>query len=113
MIYFSYLTDFSHFPLKIVTQSEQVKNGLFERGCRLFQLFFIDFQLCYFLTRTLSIDSNRGCYDRQHIHIHVLVCFTQNEEISIMKFELLSIHVKILKINKFLIKESSIREHFT
>jgi hypothetical protein len=30
-----------------------------------------------------------------------------------MKFELLSIHVKILKINKFLIKERSIREHFT
>jgi hypothetical protein len=31
------------------TQSEQVKNGLFGMGCWWFQLFFIDFQLFYFL----------------------------------------------------------------
>ena len=47
--FFSYLTDFSYFPLKIVfqsccTRSEQVKN---ERGCRWFHLFFIDFS--YFI----------------------------------------------------------------
>ena len=31
------------------TCSEQVKNDLFERRCRWFQLFFNDFQLLYFL----------------------------------------------------------------
>ena len=54
-IFFSYLTNFSYFPLKIVFQklqdtitwSEQVKNGHFERGRRWFQLFFIDFS--YFI----------------------------------------------------------------
>jgi hypothetical protein len=30
------------------TQSEQVKNGPFKRGCTRFQLFFIDFQLFVF-----------------------------------------------------------------
>ena len=29
------------------------KNDLFARGCRWFQLFFIDFQLVYFLTRII------------------------------------------------------------
>ena len=37
------------------TLSEQVKNRPFERGCRWFQLFFIDFQLFYFLTRIIPI----------------------------------------------------------
>ena len=63
--FFSYLTDFSYFPLerncrKLLntvrtgqkwTQSEQITNGPFERWCRWLQLFFIDFQLFYFLTR--------------------------------------------------------------
>jgi len=35
------------------TQSEQVKNGPSERGCRWFQLFFIDFQLFNFLTKII------------------------------------------------------------
>ena len=54
MIFVSYLTDFSYFPLIFFhsqscrTQSEQVKNLLFERGCRWFQLFFIYFHLFYF-----------------------------------------------------------------
>ena len=67
MIFFSYLTDFSYFPLEKNcwklpdtvktgqwTQSEQVnghsQNRSFKRGCRWLQLFFIDFQLFYFLT---------------------------------------------------------------
>jgi hypothetical protein len=37
------------------TCSEQVKNGPFERGCRWFQLFFIDFQFFYFLTRIIRV----------------------------------------------------------
>ena len=58
MIFFTYLTDFNYFPLKKIfescrTWSEQVKNGPFGRGCRLFQLFFIDFQIFYFLTRII------------------------------------------------------------
>ena len=36
------------------TQSEQVKNNHFERGCRWFQQFPIDFQLYYFLTRVIQ-----------------------------------------------------------
>jgi hypothetical protein len=31
------------------------QNGPFERECRLFQLFFIDFQLFYFLTRIIPV----------------------------------------------------------
>jgi hypothetical protein len=43
MILFSYLTDFNYFPLSFFfwTQSEQVKNDRFERGCRWFQLFYL------------------------------------------------------------------------
>jgi hypothetical protein len=40
------------------TQSEQVKNRLFERGCRWFQLFLIDFQLFYFLTRIIKLNDS-------------------------------------------------------
>ena len=41
MIFVSYLTDFSYFPLEKIVEScwkqlEQVKNGPFERGCRCF-----------------------------------------------------------------------------
>jgi hypothetical protein len=40
------------------TQSKQVKNGPFETGCtgRWFQLFFVDFQLFYFLTRITPVN---------------------------------------------------------
>jgi len=37
------------------TWSEQVKNGDFENGCRWFQIFFIDFQLFYFLARIIPV----------------------------------------------------------
>jgi hypothetical protein len=40
------------------TQSEQVKNGPFERVCRWFHLFFIDFELFYFLLRITPEKSN-------------------------------------------------------
>jgi hypothetical protein len=38
------------------TQSEQVKNGAFQRGCRWFQLFFIYFQLFYFFVRIIPVN---------------------------------------------------------
>jgi hypothetical protein len=58
VIFFSYLTDFRFFLWREIaeicwTQSEQVKNGPFGRGCLWFQLFFIDFQLFYFLARII------------------------------------------------------------
>ena len=58
LIFVSYLTDFIYFAQREIvesfwTQSEQVKNRPFERGCRWFQLFFIDFQLNYFITRII------------------------------------------------------------
>jgi hypothetical protein len=58
MILFSYLTDFSYFPLerncqKLLDTVQVKKNGPFERGCRWFKLFFIDFQLFYFLIRII------------------------------------------------------------
>jgi hypothetical protein len=40
------------------TQSEQVKNGPFERGCKWFHLVFIDFELFYFLSRITPEKSN-------------------------------------------------------
>jgi hypothetical protein len=51
--FFSYLTNFSYFPLNFFPKnyrmySDQVKNWPLKRGCRCFQLFFIDFQLFYF-----------------------------------------------------------------
>ena len=42
------------------SQPEQVKNGAFERGCRWFQLFYIDFQLFYFLTRIITDPNYRS-----------------------------------------------------
>jgi hypothetical protein len=37
----------------VAGQSEQVKNRQFERGSRWFHLFFIDFQLFYFLSKVI------------------------------------------------------------
>jgi hypothetical protein len=73
MIFVSYLTDFSYFPLSEIaescrTQSEQVKNV--KRGCRWFQLFFIDFQLFYFLARIISVNFN---IQKHFIFISVLL----------------------------------------
>ena len=42
------------------THSEQVKNDLLEKGCRWFQLFFIDFQLFYFLSRIIPAYNNEN-----------------------------------------------------
>ena len=57
MIIFSYLTDFSDFPLKYKLEYcstwLQVTNGDFESGCRWFNLFFIDFQVFYFIARII------------------------------------------------------------
>jgi hypothetical protein len=61
MIFFSYLTDFSIFLYKknIRKLPDTVRTGkkkyLFERGCRWFILFFIDFQLFHFLTRIIPV----------------------------------------------------------
>jgi len=68
MIFFSYLTDFSYFCLNkksksCRTWSEQVKNDLFERGCRWFQLFFNDFQLFYFLTRIIPANKYTSLFN--------------------------------------------------
>jgi len=45
------------------TQSEQVKNDLFERGCRWFQLFTLIFSCFIFYPESsLNIEMNRLCY---------------------------------------------------
>ena len=58
MILFNYSTDFSYFPLKTVSRRlldtvRTGKNDHFERGCKWFQLFFIDFSYFIFLTRII------------------------------------------------------------
>ena len=56
MIFFSYWTDFSYFHLKVVLQNLQnminkgVNGDLLKVGALLFQVFFIDFYLFYFLS---------------------------------------------------------------
>jgi hypothetical protein len=56
MIFVSYLTDFSYFSLerncrKSLNNVRTGQKWTIWKGCRSFQLFFIDFQLFYFLTR--------------------------------------------------------------
>ena len=56
--FFSYLTDFSYFPLikifrKLQDTVRTVKKGPVEKRCRWRQLFFIDFKSFYFLTRII------------------------------------------------------------
>jgi len=56
---FSFLTDFSYFPLKNKLPNvaghcqNRSKMEVFKGGCRRFQLFFIYFQLFYFLARII------------------------------------------------------------
>ena len=76
----SYLTDFSYFsgreiPESCWTQSEQVKNGPFESGCRWFQLIFIDFQfLAHLAFRPCELLSSFVCRPSVNIsHFNLLL----------------------------------------
>ena len=90
--FLSYLTDFSHFILerncrKLLDTVRTGQNGPFERGCRWFQIFFMGFQLFYFLTRIIPDSVN-------HLEIFQEKCcffFVFLEEMSV-KFIYMYIH---------------------
>ena len=75
VIFFSYLTDFffllNCFSESCRTRSEQVKNEPVES--RWFQLFFIDFQLFYFLGRVIPV-----------IHFVYLLCKQNRRNIELV-----------------------------
>ena len=100
MIIFSYLTDFRYFSLKKInsecckTRSEQVKNGDFERGCRWFKLFFIQFQLFNFLARIIPVI--------YVLHVHVSFERIIEKNINPMSCYRAFVPTNIVKLNRYL-----------
>jgi hypothetical protein len=81
------------------TQSEHVKNNLFENECRWNQLFSIEFQLFYFITRIIHISLVKIAFALTEIRYLPVECCQEE-----LNTQVLLVHFCIMMGNQYFIE---------